>query len=355
MPLGYVVTRRTTRSRPGPALRRVSRGAPILLLGILLTLPGPVHAADAISRLVKGPLIRLDQRSVDFGRIPQHTRVTHTFTISNDGTELLRLIKVKPDCGCTLAEPADTLLAPGTSTTLRVVFNSGNYEGEQRKVVVMETNDPAEPRLDLLLLSYVTQDVEISDRILAFGPVRRGQTPVLATTLTAEPGVPFTVRSPLDARELVEWSVARDPQTGPEAWKLEARIRPDAPLGRFDVKVEIPLDHPKKKAGHISVRGLIHSYFSPADLGINFSSLTAGRTLTRTLRLNADGPGDYRITAARVSVPWLTTSLQRDGNDYVLSVTLDAKEPRRVKETVVLETTDPQQPELPIEVRGTVR
>jgi hypothetical protein len=346
---------RTTRSRPASALDLLARGWPLLLLTLLAVLPSPAFAADPLSRLMKGPVIRFDQRTVDFGRIPQHASRAQTFTLRNEGTEPLRILKVTPDCGCTVAEPADTVIAPGASTTLRVVFSSGEYEGDLRKVVILETNDPAEPRVDLLLLVHVAPEVQISERVLDFGPVRRGGTPVLTTILKAEPGVPFTVRTPVGAEELVEWKVVQDPPTGPGAWKVEARIRSDAPFGRFNVRVEIPYGHPNKKSDHISVRGFIHAYFRPVDAAINFGSLTAGGVLTRTLRLKADGPAEYLITAARPSAPYLTTSLKRDGDDYLLTVILAAKDPMRMRETVRLETTDPEQPELIIDVRGTVR
>ena len=342
-------------SRPASALDLLARCGPPLLLALLAVLHLPASAADPSPRPAKGPVIRLDQRTVDFGRIPQHVSRAQTFTLRNDGTEPLRILKVTPDCGCTMAQPADTVIAPGASTTLRVVFNSGENEGDQRKVVVLETDDPADPRIEILLLAHVAPDVEISERILDFGPVRRGGSPLLSTILKAEPGVPFTVRTPVGADDLVRWRVARDPQAGPGAWKVEARIRPDAPFGRFNVRVEIPFDHPKVKSDRISVRGFIHAYFRPVDEAINFGSSRAGDTLTRTLRLKADGPGKYRITAALPSVPWLTTSLQREGDDYLLTVTLAAEDPMRLRETVKIETTDPEQPELIVDVRGTVR
>jgi hypothetical protein len=349
------VTRKPRWSRSAPALDLFAQGKLPLLALLLAVIPGAAPAADPLSRLIQGPLIRFDQRTVDFGRIPQHVSRAQNFVIRNDGTAALRLLKVTPDCGCTLAEPADTVIAPGASTTLRVVFSSGNYEGDLRKVVILETNDPAEPRIDLLLLVHVAPEVEISERILDFGPVRRGQTPALATILKAEPGVPWKVRTPVGADDLVQWTTTQDPQADPGAWKVEARIRPDAPFGRFNVRTEIPFDHPKVKSDRISVRGFIHAYFYPVDAGINFGSLAAGVALTRTLRLKADGPGDYRITAARPSAPWLTTSLRRDGSDYLLTVALAAKDPMRLRETVTLETTDPEQPEIIIDVRGTVR
>jgi hypothetical protein len=376
------VTRTAAQSRPAPATAVPSRNGhapdfapgagwrlavsfglgfarffPLLLavLAVLAATGGSARAADPVSRLMKGPLIRFDERLVDFGRIPQHVTRPHTFVIHSEGTEPLRILKVSPDCGCTLAQVADTVIAPGDSTTLRVVFDSGSYSGEQRKVVILETNDPAEPRVDLQLLSYVARDIENSKRVLAFGPVRRGTTPALSTTLTAEPGVPFTVHQPVGGEDLVEWTVARDPESGPGSWKVEARLRPDAPFGRFNVRAEIPVDHPTRKSETVSIRGLVHSYFSPVDLGINFGSLKAGHPVARTLELKADGEGDYRITAARPSVPWLTASLRKTGRDYLLTLTIDAKQPMRVREKVTLLTTDPEQPEMVFDVIGTVR
>jgi hypothetical protein len=353
------LARLATRKFGGPGLAALLdlpvRRRWLALLLCLALRPGAASAADPLSRLSQGPLIRIDQRTADLGQMPQHATRAHVFVIRNDGTESLRISKAIPDCGCTVAQAADTVIAPGASTDLRVVFSSGSFEGDQRKVVTLETNDPAEPRIDLLLLVRVNPEVEISDPILDFGPVRRGTTPVLATTLKAMPGVEWKVRPPAEASEYVRWTVAPDPQAGPSAWKVEATIRPDAPFGRFNVRVEIPYEHPKAKLGRISVRGFVHAYFSPVDPGINFGSLTVGKKQTRTLRLQADGPGDYRITAARASAPFLTTELRRDGNDYLLTVVFDPKDPMRLRETVTIETTDPEQPQLTIDVRGTVR
>lgn len=346
---------KTDRCRPASARGLLNRGGLPLLLTLLALLPRPASAADPLSGLMKGPVIRIDQRTVDFGRIPQHASRAQTFTFRNDGTEPLRILKVTPDCGCTLAEPADTVIAPGGSSSLRVVFNSGEYEGDLRKVVILETNDPAEPRIDLLFLVHVAPEVEITERILDFGPVRLGGTASLTSIFKAQPGVPFTVRTPVGAEEFVTWTVAPDPSTGPGAWKAEAHLRPDAPLGRFNVRVEVPYSHPNATGDRISVRGFIHSYFRPVDSGITFGSSKVGDKLTRTLRLKAEGPGGFAITAARPSVPWLAASFRPDGNDYLLTVALNAKDPVRFREKVTLETTDPEQPEIVIDVKGTVR
>ncbi len=349
-PLAYSGSRtRAVRS----ALLACLAGCGLLPLAVLCV--STARAVDPLSRLTQGPLIRFSERSVDFGRIPQHVSRAHNFVFRNDGTQPLRILKVTPDCGCTLAEPADTLIAPGAASSLRVVFSSGDYEGDLRKVVILETNDPAEPRIDLLIKVQVAPEVEVSDRLLDFGRVHRGQTPALSTTLKAEPGVAWQVKTPAGGEDLVRWTVAPDPQTGPNAWKLEARIRPDAPFGRFNLRVDVPLVHPKVATDRISIRGFIHSYFCPLDSGINFGSTTVGAKESRTLRLQADGPGDYQITSAQPSAAWLGTSLRRDGRDYLLTVSLNPPDPVRVRETVKLLTTDPQQPEMVIEVRGTVR
>lgn len=44
----------------------------------------------------------------DFGNITQGQVVTHSFIISNNGGELLKLSNVKASCGCTVANPEKT-------------------------------------------------------------------------------------------------------------------------------------------------------------------------------------------------------------------------------------------------------
>ncbi len=339
---------------PGSPLRRA------VLVWLVAGLAGglfirPAEAVDPPRTLVQGPLIRFSERTWDFGQLRQHVQVSHAFTLRNGGTAPLRILKVEPDCGCTIATPADTILAPGASTTLDVTFTSRDFEGPQRKVVILETNDPAEPRVDLLLLADVVPDISITpSRLVDFRNVPRGTDPVRELVFKAEPKVPFSVSAPTKATEWVQWTVTPDPAAG-NAYKVTIHLRPDAPYGRFNERVDVPVRHPKYDKMRITLRGLIHGHFVPNEVGINFGSVKSGRNLERTVKLQSHGEHAFRITKARATQPWLVPTLRTEGRETILTVRLDAPpEPTRIKDRVILETSDPDQPQIEIDVVGTV-
>lgn len=362
-PIRAEATPRLQRPRSGASLSRLRgtrRTWTGLCLGLLLAGAGPGGRLQAGERppspssLRQGPLIRFSHRIWDFGRLPQFDRREHTFTIRNDGTEPLEILKVEPDCGCLLAEPAAGRIAPGDSTTLRVIFETRDFEGEQSRVVILETNDPAEPRVDLALRAVIVPEVECAPRVLNFGKVRRGERPVLHVELKAQAGVPFRVSPPTQGTERVVWKVTRDPSLGPNAYRVDGTLRADAPFGRFNEWVEIPVEHAKYKVMRISIRGLVHSYFVPAEVGVNFGTPVAGAAVERTLRIESDGSEAYRITGVETTAPQLAATIREDGTDYLVTVRLDASQPAAFLEQLRLTTTDPEQPVLTVDVKANV-
>jgi Protein of unknown function (DUF1573) len=93
------------------------------------------------------PKLVLQQNSFDFGDIKQGETVSHTFVISNNGGDLLKISNVQASCGCTAAAPEKNELAPGESTNLTVKFNSSGRQGMQKKTVKIFTNDPQNPEM----------------------------------------------------------------------------------------------------------------------------------------------------------------------------------------------------------------
>jgi len=103
-----------------------------------------VFTSAGFAQLV-GPKLVLQQNEHDFGNIVQGKEVSHTFVLTNSGGDLLKIISVRPSCGCTAALPEKNELAPGESTNLNVKFNSAGRFGKQKKIVRIESNDPENP------------------------------------------------------------------------------------------------------------------------------------------------------------------------------------------------------------------
>ncbi len=88
------------------------------------------------------PKIIVQPTEYDFGDIKQGTIAKKTFTIMNDGTDVLQITQVRASCGCTAVKPGKTELQPGESTELNVEFNSEGRIGKQNKIVYINSNDP---------------------------------------------------------------------------------------------------------------------------------------------------------------------------------------------------------------------
>ena len=98
-----------------------------------------------------GPKVAVQQLEHDFGDINEGDVVNHTYVISNNGGDLLKILDVRASCGCTAAKPEKSELNPGESTNLVVSFNSKGRKGPQSKTVTVSTNDPDKPNI---LLSF---------------------------------------------------------------------------------------------------------------------------------------------------------------------------------------------------------
>jgi len=105
--------------------------AVLLLGGLLLTAP----PGEAASRLV------IDAPEFDFGYVPQNSKISHKFALQSAGDDSLKIVKVIPGCGCTQTPLDKRELAPGESTDLEVIFNTGRYSSRVTKRPKIQSND----------------------------------------------------------------------------------------------------------------------------------------------------------------------------------------------------------------------
>lgn len=108
--------------------------------------------------MTNAPVIDIDDRVFDFGEISQGKKVSHAFTIKNEGKSNLILRKIRASCGCTAIQPEKKVIAPGESTKLVAEFNSRGMSGRQNKSVTIYSNDPKKSTLLLRLTGAVVKE-----------------------------------------------------------------------------------------------------------------------------------------------------------------------------------------------------
>ena len=108
---------------------------------------------DNTDTLESGPRITLDRDFYDFGVIPQYGGIAQeTFTVKNDGTEVLTIGDLTTSCSCTSATISSTSIDPGKSVEITVVFDPDFHEEPVdvfKRTVFIPTNDPATPEAEI--------------------------------------------------------------------------------------------------------------------------------------------------------------------------------------------------------------
>ncbi|MDH5610788.1 MAG: DUF1573 domain-containing protein [Cyclobacteriaceae bacterium] len=101
-----------------------------------------------------GPKITFKEAKYDFGNIKQGDMVEHVFEFENTGTEPLILSNVQTTCGCTASSWPREPIAPGTSASITVTFNSRGKIGVQNKVITIISN-AVNPRERVMIVTNV--------------------------------------------------------------------------------------------------------------------------------------------------------------------------------------------------------
>jgi len=117
-----------------------------------------VHIVENFSKSLrkeKQPKIEIDKKEHNFGNVKQFQDYKALFTVKNAGEAPLIIRKIQTACGCTVAKPQKTQLAPGESTPIEVTFSSGDRLGLQNKALTLITNDARNPEITLMIYSFV--------------------------------------------------------------------------------------------------------------------------------------------------------------------------------------------------------
>lgn len=135
-------------------------------LGLLFG-PGAIHAAPA-------PKLVCDAREYNFGDRDDREDVEHTFRLRNEGTAMLRIRRLNTDCGCLRMRLSTHRLEPGTEAELTVRFVVRDRRGPQSWEIVIESDDPQNPKMSVRLVGTITPSVELQPDMLFWGLLLEG-------------------------------------------------------------------------------------------------------------------------------------------------------------------------------------
>lgn len=115
-----------------------------------------------------GPKITFAEPVYDFGEVKRGEVVRHTFVFTNTGNETLKILGVRPSCGCTAAGDWNKEVAPGRTGSIPIQLSSAGFGGVIAKSVAVTCNDPTQANLHLQIKGKVWVPIEVTPNSAVF-------------------------------------------------------------------------------------------------------------------------------------------------------------------------------------------
>jgi uncharacterized protein DUF1573 len=298
----------------------------------------------------------------DFGNIQKTAKVTKEFEIRNDGNAPLLLREARPDCACAVAD-FDKEIAPGATGKVRAELDPAEFTGPIRKQIVVFTNDPAAPELQLTMVALVRPEVFIKPGYARYVYVQQEKVGVIAQTLWAADGRDFkvvAVESPypyLKATFREATAEDRLPEHPGKQWKLFTTLDADAPVGPLTKPLIIRTDHPLQKEIEMEVSGFVRPAIVITPPTSDWGTLTKDEVWEGSLVVKTYTTDPIQITDAKIDLPGATATVTpvTEGRHYNVRLELPKTLPKGpFKAKVTIRTNNLTWPSVETTLSGVV-
>ncbi len=332
----------------------------ILALAVIAT--GAASHGQAAASGSKQPKAVVLTPIHDLGEIPKTAKVTSVFELRNDGDAPLLLREARPDCACAVAN-FDKEIAPGATGMVRAELDPAEFTGPIRKQIVVFTNDPAAPELQLTMVATVRPEVLMKPGYARFLYVQQDKVGTITQTLWAADGRDFkvlAVESPYPFltttfhEATAEERLAEKPG---KQWKVLTTIAPDSPVGALSKPVIIRTDHPLQKQIEFPVSGFVRPAIAVTPPAADWGTLKKDDVWQGSLVVKTYATDPIQITEAKIDIPGATATVTpvTEGRQYTVRLALPKTLPKGpFKGKVTILTNSPTWPSVEATVSGVI-
>jgi len=318
----------------------------------LVVLAGLAAAAPAAAGTWADALF--DELSRDFGSVPRGPALTHPFRVTNKTRGPVRISNVRVSCGCTTATALKTDLAPGEATAILVHMDTTRFTGVRSVTIYVQFDRPEFEEVRLWIQANARNDFAVTPDTLAFGQVKRAGTPTAAVTITFYGSDVRVVEAKTESNYIRTAVRPVRRQDSEVAYELRARLRADAPVGKWYSDVWLLTDNPTIPQVRVPLTVEIES-----SLSISPEAVTLGQVKVREeseRRVIVRGVKPFRITRVQGTDGQV---LVRDSTDeskpvHVLTVKLKAARPGELVRTLRVLTDLPEDGKIDFQVSALI-
>jgi hypothetical protein len=138
------------------------------------------------------PKVAFEKLEIVYPNVREGEMLKAQFPFSNQGKMNLIIDSVTPSCGCTVAQ-FDRVTPPGAKGMINMDLDTSGISGSFRKTAVVNTNDPSNPFVTLVMTGETASKVKVEKgrRLDLVGCM--GENPSVSTGLSSVDGQPLIV------------------------------------------------------------------------------------------------------------------------------------------------------------------
>jgi hypothetical protein len=311
------------------------------------------------------PAIDIVEKIKDFGTVAKGEKIHATFEVRNIGKAPLEISQVRPTCGCTVAN-FDRTIPPGGTGKVAAEVDTTGFSGPISKAVLVFSNDPATPQVNLVIKADVRAFIEVLPRpLVIFRNVLQGEPASEKLVLASADGSDFKVQSAeasggtyqLTYRELPEKE--RVPDRKGSQWELTVTVPAGAPEGMLNHKIVVKTTAVKAPEVTINVTGAVRAVVQVIPPQVNFGTVAGDALVGQNfLVVNNRQGAELQLSEVKVDNSNFATEVipLQAGQRYQVAVSLKAGVPKGTqKATVKITTSDPLRKLIEVPVQAVVQ
>jgi hypothetical protein len=294
--------------------------------------------AEPIRR--SSPPLEASPGRIDMGVMKPGAKIAGSVTLTNTGSETLKIARVNSSCSCTVADLPKRELAPGETVELSATLEAGNYIGAMQRQVRVYVEGYAAP-YEVWVVADVTYDVKADPVYIGAFQGDSGEVKVTEVSgkafniLSVNSNAP-TFKSfdpaadPAASEYILTWSTKGvDPKELPYWWVIETD-HPDAPV--VDLRVLHPAVMPRvdpRRAWQLSEDRALIGYLQPGEVKNVTIELKERRRAQEELPLPV-------VSAKHDNIKVEVVKLEKNADGYTLELALSGA-PAADGKTLIIE------------------
>ena len=293
-----------------------------------------------------------EQQSHDFGNVPIGPLLRTSFTLKNTTGQNIRIVSARVSCGCVSPFVTPGVVAPGASTTVHATMDTRRFVGAKQVTIYVLFDQPNFEEVSLSVTAFGRKDITLTSDTLAFGRVRKGSSPDVATTVTFLGNSRITEAA--CESSYVKLVIGKPVQTPSGlSYTLTAKLSSDIPVGNWFTDVWVKLDQAGSSRIRIPLTVDVEPNLMVTPGAVDFDTAEVGKPMKKPIIVKGNQPfkivdvkgGDGVFTAAA------TTSEARAV--HIVNVTFTPGKEGEVMKNLKIITDLKDEGQVDLKVKGT--